>query len=271
MGNTTSQSSSNPDTTTISNMQIMNEILAKGVGSTIGSEVEEANKMYKSELIIVNEVQDTWNHCVSDMINKAMDKKDYLEKYMNVNDDNEKYMEKYMNVSKNVTGLMQNLKFTNVELITRGVFSLWTRVKWNQYYSEFQFKNSKSCIQIRLNIRHIDIYYAILNGEMTKSLDDRLIFEILDFLPRQVNDVNGDTLLLEDYKFKNMIKGRDIDRLKQIAARCKVPVEAMYYMLDIFELFQTEKKWTEYIERKMHLQNKLELAQYIGFLQADKH
>lgn len=268
MGNKASSNMNNTTPNTISNGEIINEISSKTVNTmtNYGKDIETRNRMYKSELILVNEVQNVWNHAISDMINKSMDAKDYLEKYMNTNDDNEDYMERYMDVSKNVTGLMQNLKFTNVELISKGVFSLWTRVKWNKYYSEFQFKNSINCIQIRLNIKHIDIYYAILNGEITNLLDDRIIFDILDFLPREINDKNGYTLLLQDYKFKNMIKGRDIDRLKQIAFRCKVPVEAMYYILDIFESFQTDTKWTQYIEQKMHQQNKLELAQYIGFL-----
>ena len=38
---------------------------------------------------IAEQVQQVWNHCVSDMINKAMDEKDYLEKYLNNIDDDE--------------------------------------------------------------------------------------------------------------------------------------------------------------------------------------
>eukprot|EP01084_Bolivina_argentea_P184667 318489_1 len=217
---------------------------------------------------IAAQVQDVWNHCVSDMIRKAMDAKDYLEKYMDDNDaESDMYIQQYMNVSSNVNGLMKCLKFTSCQLVSVYEFSLWTRVKWNEYYSEFHFQQSTKQIQVRLNILFIDIYYLILNGTLTKQFDDRLIFEILDFLPRIINDNNNYTLLLEDYKFKNAIKGRDVDILKKIAKRCKLPVEAMYYMLDIFELFQKEQKWIQYIKSRMHQQNKSEITEQIALLQ----
>eukprot|EP01083_Nonionella_stella_P008578 24769_1 len=213
----------------------------------------------------VNQVQDVWNHCVSDMINKALDAKDYLGKYMDDNDpENHVYIQKYIQCSKNVTGLLTNLRFISCDLVSMNEFSLWTRVKWNQYYSEFHFHQSPSEIQIRLNILSIDTYHCFINGSLSQRFDDRLIFTVLDFLPRTIDDGKNHTLLLENYQFKNSIKGRDVDRLQQIANRCKVPVESMYYMLDIFELFHKDAKWVEYIKAKMHQQRKHDIAEHIA-------
>ena len=163
---------------------------------------------------------------------------------------------------------MSNLRIIFTKLWNTKRFQLWTRVKWNKYYSEFHLSNDAMGIQIRLNILFIDIYYTILNGDLTNSLPDRIIYDILDFLPRKIDYFERKTLLLlEDWNYKNSTKKRDVETLEKIAKRCRVPVEAMYYVLDVFEKFHKQEKWGKYVAKYKHEENKSFIRKQIKSLE----
>lgn len=72
--------------------------------------------------------------------------------------------------------------------------------------------------RIRINQLFIEMYYILLRSDLIpKGFDDGLIFTVLDYLPRRVNDHKQHTVLLEDYNFKYANKGRSVQTLEAIA------------------------------------------------------